>query len=64
MVRRKFKLGDLVELKHVHGISAPRGPYEIVRLLPEERGVPYYRIKLCHEDTERVVDEVQLKPFS
>jgi hypothetical protein len=63
MTRRKFKIGELVELVQRAGMNAPRGPYEIVRLLPEEHGVPLYRIKLWHEETERVAEEIQLRPF-
>jgi hypothetical protein len=63
MTRRTFKIGDLVELKPDRGVDAPRGPYEIVALLPEEAGVSLYRIKLWHEQHERVADETQLRPF-
>ena len=57
MVRRRFKIGELVELKQAPGINAPRGPYVIVRLLPEEGGVPLYRIKVWYEENKRVAEE-------
>jgi hypothetical protein len=63
MFARKFKIGDLVELKQHQRIDAPRGPYEIVAQLPEEAGIPKYRIKLWHEQYERVAEEIHLTPF-
>jgi hypothetical protein len=63
MLKHKFKIGDLVELKQHHGIDAPRGPYEVVAQLPEETGIPKYRIKLWHEKYERVAEETHLTPF-
>jgi hypothetical protein len=63
MTGRKFKIADLVELRRVPGIDAPRGPYEIVRLLPEADGVPTYRLRSWHEDHERIADETQLRPI-
>ena len=35
MAKHKFRIGDLVELKQSIAVNAPRGPYEVVRLLPE-----------------------------
>jgi hypothetical protein len=63
MTERKFRIGELVELNRAPGIDAPRGPYEIVGLLPGEDGVPMYRIKSWHEQHERVADEAHLTPF-
>jgi hypothetical protein len=57
-------MGDLVELKQLAGTNAPRGPYEIVRLLPDDHGVPVYRIQRWHEEYERVAEETQLRRFS
>ena len=61
MAKHYFKIGELVELKQHRGVDAPRGPYEIVALLPEEAGVPRYRIKSSRENKQRVAEESQLK---
>jgi hypothetical protein len=61
MAKHKFKIGELVELKQHRGVDAPRGPYEIVTLVPEEGGVPLYRIKSWREYNQRVAEETQLK---
>jgi hypothetical protein len=63
MAKHRFKIGELVELKQHRGIDAPRGLYEIVALLPEEGGVPRYRIKSSREDNQRVAEETQLQPL-
>ena len=63
MIRRKFKIGELVELKQLRGIDAPRGPYGIVRLLPEVGRDPQYRIKSRHDEHERVVKEFKLTRY-
>jgi hypothetical protein len=49
--QHKFKIAELVELKQHRGVDAPRGPYEIVALFPEDGGVPVYRIKGWREDS-------------
>ena len=61
MAKHRFKIGELVELKQHRGVDAPRGPYEIVALLPEEAGVPRYRIKSSREGNQRVAEETQLQ---
>jgi hypothetical protein len=61
MAKHRFKIGELVELTQHRFVDAPRGPYEIVALLPEEGGVPLYRIKSSREDNQRVAEESQLK---
>jgi hypothetical protein len=50
--------------------AAPRGPYEIVPLLPRDDGVPLYRIKHKDENHERVAKKTgsrgtyrELPPF-
>jgi hypothetical protein len=63
MPTHKFKLGDLVQLKQTYAISAGRGPYEILRLLPEGDGVSLYRIKNSDENYERVAKETELRRF-
>jgi len=56
-----FKLGELVRLlKQSPPSAAPRGPYEIVRLLPPDDSVPLYRIKHKDENHERVAKETEL----
>jgi hypothetical protein len=57
----KHKIGNVVEVKQSIAVKAPRGPYEVVRLLPESVGVPIYRIKSGLDNHERVVDETHLK---
>jgi hypothetical protein len=59
----KFKLGDLVEVTAKWTIQPSRGPFEIVRLLPEADGEPQYRIKSRHDDHEWVTKESLLKRF-
>jgi hypothetical protein len=61
MTKHKFQIGNLVELKQSIAVNAPRGPYEVVRLLPESAGVPIYRIKNSFDNHERVAEETQLK---
>jgi hypothetical protein len=61
LLKHKFRIGNVVELKQSIALRAPRGPYDVVRLLPESGGVPIYRIKSGVDDHERVVDETQLK---
>jgi hypothetical protein len=63
MAKHRFKIGELVGLKRHRGVDAPRGPYEIVALLPEEGGVPRYRIKSSREDNQRVAEETLLQPL-
>jgi len=60
MLTHKFKIGELVRLKQTPATSAPRGPYEIVRLLPPDSDVPLYRIKHKAENHERVAKEIEL----
>ena len=62
MAKPKFKSSDIVELVHGHG-TAPRGTYEIVRLIPSEGGEPRYRIRSLQETHERVALEHELRAF-
>ena len=50
----KFKPGQVVEFAHINR-GAPRGPYEIVRLVPSEARELRYRVRSLHEAHERVV---------
>lgn len=59
----KFSVGQTVELMHRAMGNAPRGSYEIRKLLPDsdrESGDPIYRIKSVHEGHERVAKESEL----
>jgi hypothetical protein len=56
----RFKLGEFVRLKQTFPTKAPRGPYEVVRLLPVDGDVPLYRIKSRDENHERVAKETEL----
>jgi hypothetical protein len=39
----------------------PPGAYEIVRVVPSERGEPRYRVRSVHEAHERVAWEHELR---
>ena len=54
---RKFSIGQNVTLKQSAFQRAPADTFEIVRLLPIERGSPQYRIKSLRDGHERVVTE-------
>lgn len=54
---RKFSVGRNVTLKQSAFQRAPADTFEIVRLLPTERGNPQYRIKSLRDGHERVVTE-------
>ena len=64
MASHSFKLGDLVELTGTSRLSAPPGPYEIVRLLLARHGEPQYRIKVQFEGHERTVMQSELERYS
>jgi hypothetical protein len=59
----KFRAGQDVELTPPRMIQAPRGPYSIVRTLPEEREGPHYRIRSKRENHERIAHERELRPL-
>ena len=59
----KFSIGQKVDLVHRILLTAPRGQYEVRRLMPEsdrDTGDPIYRIKSNEENHERVVQESDL----
>ena len=59
----KFSIGQKVDLLHRMMLAAPRGQYEVRRLMPEsdrDSGDPTYRIKSDEENHERVVQESDL----
>ncbi|HEV2549586.1 MAG TPA: hypothetical protein VGU20_19880 [Stellaceae bacterium] len=59
MAAHKFKVGQLVTLhSRRHGVFAEQ--FEVVRLLPPEKGVFQYRIKSTRDGHERVVFENEL----
>lgn len=59
MAAHKFKVGQLVTLQSKrHGVFAER--FEVVRLLPAEKGVFQYRIRSTRDGHERVVIESEL----
>ncbi len=60
MQSRKFAVGQNVVLKQSALNRAPADTFEIVRLLPFERGSPQYRIKSLRDGHERVVVESDL----
>jgi hypothetical protein len=59
----KFSIGQKVDLVHRMLLAAPRGQYEVRRLMPEsdrDAGDPMYRIKSSDETYERVAQESDL----
>ena len=59
----KFSIGQKVDLVHRMMLTAPRGQYEVRRLMPEsdrDTGDPTYRIKSSDENYERVAQESDL----
>jgi hypothetical protein len=57
---RKFTIGQNVVMKQSASHRAPTDTFEIVHLLPAERGNPQYRIKSLRDGHERVVVESDL----
>ena len=64
MTTHKFKQGEFVNLRQARVTNVPRGPYEVLGLLPAEDGVPIYRIKNHDESHERVAREIELTRHS
>jgi len=59
----KFSVGQKVDLVHRMLQSAPRGQYEVRKLMPDsdrDAGDPIYRIKSSDEAYERVAQESDL----
>jgi len=59
----KFAVGQKVDLVHRMMLAAPRGQYEVRRLMPaSDRDIsdPNYRIKSSDETHERVAQESDL----
>jgi hypothetical protein len=59
----KFKIGEKVYYRPSnHGTGGPRGPYEVIRLLPHpENSEAEYRIRNLNAGGERDVMESELK---
>ena len=60
--RHSFKVGQTVVAPYsgLHGLI-PRGPYVIVRLLPQVDGEPQYRVRSAADGHERALLESQVK---
>ena len=61
----KFFIGQKVDLVHRMTQTAPRGQYEVRRLMPgsdRDAADPIYRIKSSVEACERVAQESDLMP--
>jgi hypothetical protein len=58
----KLKIGDVVTYRpqSLHSRDAARGAYQIVRVMPSEKGLTSYRIKSTLEGHERVAEEQEL----
>jgi hypothetical protein len=57
----KFKLGELVRYRAAISNNAPRDAFQIIRVLPSERGVVSCRIKSTVDGHERVAEEQELE---
>lgn len=60
MTTHKFKTGQTVTMATNRARVTPKGRFEIVRLLPSERGNHQYRIRSVLDGHERVVLESEL----
>ena len=56
----KFRVGQTVDFVPSRLTPAARGSYSVIRLLPEEKEGPFYRIKGKHEQHERIAHERDL----
>ncbi len=60
MKARKYRNGQTVTMIENRARATPRGRFEIVRLMPDERGTYQYRIRSTVDGHERVVLESEL----
>ena len=60
MKLHKFKAGQTVTITPNRARATPRGPFKIVRLMPDEQGKNQYRIRSAMDGHERVVLESDL----
>jgi hypothetical protein len=59
----RYKVGQILEMRASPRTSTrPAGPCEVLFLLPYEGGPILYRVRALDENTERVVDEIDLSP--
>ena len=56
----RYKIGELVFVKHAHNRDVPGGAYIVIKRLPEYRGEFEYRVRNSWELQERVVRETEL----
>lgn len=57
----KFSANGWVE--YVGGFRSPRGRFQILRIMPVDKGEPSYRVKGENEAFERIARESELRPF-
>jgi hypothetical protein len=60
MAAHKFRIGNSVRIARGDFDAHLGGAYEVVRLLPQEHGINFYRIKPKVGGHERVVAEGEL----
>jgi hypothetical protein len=60
MKAHKYRAGQTVTMTPNRARAAPRGRFEITRLLPPEQGNYQYRIRSVTDGHERVVLESEL----
>lgn len=60
MTLHKFKAGQTVTMIPNRAHGSPKGSFEVVRLLPTERGNNQYRIRSVADGHERVVMESEI----
>jgi hypothetical protein len=59
----RYRVGQILEMRASPRTSTrPAGPCEVIFRLPHEGGPVLYRVRSLDENTERVVDEVDLSP--
>jgi hypothetical protein len=61
MKARKYRSGQMVTMAPSRARDAPKGRFEITRLLPVEHGNYQYRIRSVMDGHERVVLESELE---
>jgi hypothetical protein len=61
MKARKYRSGQVVTMTPSRARHAPKGRFEITRLLPVEQGTYQYRIRSVMDGHERVVLESELE---
>jgi len=66
MAEHKFKIGQVFYFRPKASsapLSTSRGPYQIIRRLPETDGEFQYVIRSANEDHQRVAKESELRRF-